>query len=787
VSRQSGGPVAAILLLTGAAGLIYQVAWQRYLGILTGVDHAATAATLAVFLGGLSLGYALCGDLSSRSSRPLATYAWLEAAIGLWGLAFPWTFSATESVARGWSFSPPYGVIAGSLGAAVPLILVPALLMGATVPFMTRGLALSRSGLTATHARVYGLNTLGAVAGALGAGFVILPAWGPGGAVRLAAALNLAAAAILLAWPRTHVALDTTPSTPDDPPAPARFAMPTLAVLSLLGGAVTMVQENALIRLLGLVVGGTPFVFALIVAAFVAAIAAGSLVVARLREIPPRAVYLACAGSAAAWLVLFPTYDTWPWLAHAMRFALGGHGLGFGAYYALVGLVLASAIFLAVAPMGAVLPLLFHERRASVPGSGRVSGHLLAWSALGSLVGSVGGGILLFHVINLPRVLLVAPLLAAGMAWLAAPAAGRAARPVALALIVLTIGAFVGHPGFDPQRLAMGTYRMRAVTPDTFSGPGAFQEVRMINRNLIHQEDGPLDSVAVLEVPAWDLPMARPLEIYINGKSDSNTLSDRDTLRLSAHLPMLFAAEGRRALVIGQGTGVTLGELALWPELATLDLVEVSPSVARTLPLFRAHTRDVGADPRLRVHVQDARFFLRRPGEPWDVIVSEPSNLWVGGNDLLFTDEFLRSIEARLAPDGVLLQWAHLYETDAQALCSVVGTMASVFPDLTAFRGTKHDWLIVASRGLPEGAVGRARARWASHPEMRASLAELGIADFDALWARRIPTFPDYAARARRECPIHTTLDTRLGYRAARAMFEGTTLEENDVLGGGQE
>lgn len=785
MSRQYGGPVAAILLLTGAAGLIYQVAWHRYLGILTGVDHAATAATLAVFLGGLSLGYALCGDLSSRSSRPLATYAWLEVAIGLWGLAFPWTFSATESLARGWSFSPPYGVIAGSLGAAVPLILVPALLMGATVPFMTRGLALSRSGLTATHARVYGLNTLGAVAGTIGAGFAIVPAWGPGVAVRLAAALNLVAAAILFALPRTRVAVDPAAPADDEPPSPARFPAPALAALALLGGAATMAQENALIRLLGLVVGGTPFVFALVVAAFVAAIAVGSLAVARLPSVPPKALFLTCAGSSVVWLALFPTYDAWPWLAHVMRFAAGGEGLGFGAYYALVGLVLLAALLLAVAPMGAVLPLAFHERRATVPGSGRVSGRLLAWSALGSLVGSIGGGIVLFHFIDLPRVLLVAPLLAAGMAWLAAPPAGRAARPLALALIALAIGAFVWRPGFDPQRLAMGTYRMRADTPDSFSGPRALQEARMVNRNLIHQEDGPLDSIAVLEVPAWDLPIARPLEIYINGKSDSNTLSDRETLRLSAHLPMLFAAEGRRALVIGQGTGVTLGELTLWPELSTLDLVEVSPSVARTLPLFRAHTRDVGADPRLRVHVQDARFFLRRPGEPWDVIVSEPSNLWVGGNDLLFTDEFLRSLESRLAPDGVLLQWAHLYETDAQALCSVVGTMASVFPDLTAFRGTKHDWLIVASRGLPEGAEGRARARWAARPEVRASLAELGIADFDALWARRIPAFPEYAARARRDCPVHTTLDTRLGYRAARAMFAGTILEEETVLGAG--
>ncbi len=487
--------------------------------------------------------------------------------------------------------------------------------------------------------------------------------------------------------------------------------------------------------------------------------------------------------SSAAWLALFPTYDTWPWLAHVLRFSAGEHGLSFGLYYGLVGLIVSAALFLAVAPLGAVLPLAFHERRASLPGSGRVSGQLLAWSAVGSLAGSVGGGILLFYIVDLPAVLLVAPLVAAVMAFLAAPAAGSTAHPIALLLIAASVGAAIWHPGFDPERLVMGTYRMRKPTSVSFSGPRKFHTERMVNRNMVHHEDGPLDSVAVMEVPAWDLPLPRPLEIYINAKSDSNTKFDGETLRLSAHLPMLLGHGGGRALLIGQGTGVTLGELALWPELSSIDLVEVSPSVARALPLFRTQTRDVGRDPRLRVHVEDARFFLRHPGDPWDVIVSEPSNLWVGSNDLLFTVEFFQSIAKRLAPDGVLLQWVQLYETDETALCSIVATIGAVFPEVMAFRGTQGDWLIVASRGLPEDAEARARARWAAHPEVVASLAELGIKDFDELWARRVRPFPYYAERARRDCPIHTELDTALGYRASRAMFDGKILFEHELLG----
>jgi len=105
-----------------------------------------------------------------------------------------------------------------------------------------------------------------------------------------------------------------------------------------------------------------------------------------------------------------------------------------------------------------------------------------------------------------------------------------------------------------------------------------------------------------------------------------------------------------------------------------------------------------------------------------------------------------------------------------------------VFPDVTAFRGMPNDWLVVASRGLLEGAEPRARAQWATHPEVRASLAELGIKDFDDLWARRVSAFPSYATRAQQNCPIHTELDTRLGYASARAMFDGTIVAEGELL-----
>jgi spermidine synthase len=786
--RVAGAFAALTLLLTGAAALAYEVAWQRYLAILTGTDHAATAVTLAVFLGGLSLGYALCGRLSERAASPLVVYAGLEAAIGAWGLAFPWLHTLVSRIAEGWSFSRPFGLIAGSLGVALPLILLPAILMGATVPFMTRGLVSDPSGLTGTHARVYGLNTLGAVAGTLVAGFVLVPALGLHATVYVATATHLLAAAILVAlsrdrWhPEQPRAIGRAPR-----PDGVRFSPTLLAALAGLSGAATMAQENARIRLLRLTLGGTPYSFAVVVAGFVAAIAVGSLAVARRDRIGPRSLWVAAAVSCVAWIALFPTYDSWPWLVHVLRFAGSDAGLGFVAFHAVVQLVLLIVLLPAVAPLGMLLPLIFHEHRVSVRDAGRVSGALLGWNALGALAGSLGGGLLVFHFVDLPVALLGAPLLLAALAWLATPRGDRLGRPLATALLVVTLALAVGQPGFDGERLVFGTFRMQQPVSQGFGHPTAFHTVRTINRRVVHREDGPLVSVAVVEEPTWELPLPRPRSIYIDGKSESNTYFDRETLLLSAHLPLLLAEGRDRALVIGQGTGLTAAALARWSELARIDLVELSPAVARTLPLFRVATEDVGADPRLHLHVEDARHFLSRPGEGWDVIVSEPSHVWNSGNDLMFTLEFLESVRRRLRPGGVFLMWLHLYETDPAVACPIVSAVATVFPEVHAFRGTRGDLLVTAAASLRDRSEEALSGALETRPEVARSLAEAGVDGAAAILEREILEFPAYAARARTSCAPHVAGEARLAYRAARALYDGRSLSEDELFGVGAE
>ncbi|MEW6680292.1 MAG: hypothetical protein AB1297_04615, partial [bacterium] len=155
------------VFLTGATGLVYEVTWQKYLSRLLGSDTAAVAIILAMFLGGLSLGYYLCGKLTTLVKNHFKGYALLEVAIALWCSYFPNIFSRVESFTRNWSFSPPFLIIFQGFFCSALLMALPTMCMGGTIPFLTRAISRNLVESTRVHARIYAINTAGAFLGTL--------------------------------------------------------------------------------------------------------------------------------------------------------------------------------------------------------------------------------------------------------------------------------------------------------------------------------------------------------------------------------------------------------------------------------------------------------------------------------------------------------------------------------------------------------------------------------------------------------------------------------------------
>ncbi len=784
----SAAAVALAVLASGGAALVYQVAFERYLARLVGSDHVAAGLTLAAFLGGLALGYGLCGRMTLTVRDHALGYAALEALIGILGLVFPTTFAIAERVVSDWSFAQPWGLAAQGTLVAAALIVPPTVLMGATVPFVTRAAAAARDEVSSVHAAVYAINTAGAFVGVLAAGFWIVPRFGLPGALRCAAAANLAVAAAFAALFFARRARGTPLAVAGSvrrPRAPrARFQPSTILAMALLNGLAVLLLETAAIRIGKLTLGSSSYTFAMIVAVAVLGLAAGGAAIARARRIGGGALP-AVQTAAGIWLLfLFASLDLWPYLAHLVRIGFQPGAAGFAMYHAALFVVLFVALGPPFALLGTVLPILYHELDATVPESGALSGRLLAWNGVGTVLGALLGSFVLFVWLDIGRVFLLVPVVVLANALIAAWSSGRVRRAIVAVVGVLSLATLIAQPLYDENRLVWGLFREREPLPFSFKGPGTFYREYLGGRRVLARDDDPVASIAVVEVRTESSASGRSLALVSNGRSESDTAVDAETIRLAAHLPALWAARRDRVLVIGSGTGVTAGEVSLYPDVTRIDLAEISPAVVRFLPLFGEFTRGVHRDARLRVVLGDALLTLRRSREPWDIIVSEPSNPWVSGADQLFTREFYELVRERLAEGGLFLQWIQLYESSYAMLCVMLNTLRAEFPVVHAFRGSENDLLLLAStRPFTTEDRQRAEVVLAAHPDVAESLAGLGIASISDVLAREVGTLPIVMRQARRY-GVNTADHPRLHYMAGRALFDGATVSKEHLRHG---
>ncbi|MFO1487328.1 MAG: hypothetical protein U1F65_02510 [Verrucomicrobiota bacterium] len=570
------------IFLTGATALVYQVCWQRYLARVTGHDSLATALTLGIFLGGLSGGYAMSGWLSRRVARPARAYAVIEAVIGLWALIFPWVFAAVESGTRHWSFTPPgWLALQGSL-CTVALIGLPALCMGGTVPLLTRELAGSLAGATRVHARIYGANTAGAFLGVMAAGYWLVPTLGLPGSLRAMAVINLLAA-IFFAWfpsrqPSNTAEDDFVEATPAAGAKP--FPSWVLHVLAGLNGAAVMALENVLIRITNLTLGSSTYSFSLLVGVFVLSLAAGSFAVGALRRLPRGLLFGTQATALVLWWLVFVTVDDWPYVGHLVRAMFQGNLPAFCAYQTSAFGLLLALLVLPVGLLGTTLPLIFHELKRDLPSVGWHSGRMFSANAAGCVVGSVAGGWWLFHRLDNPGVFAAALSLVAVAVVLSAWPLGKLCRGLAGLLFAGSLALAWRQPGFDKGRFATGTFNLNQLTPFSYRGPEYFHEKLLNGRTLKFYDDSPAGTVAVvadaadagnLALPPLEMPIELaevaptnpPRAIMVNGKSDSHSLRDRQTLKLSAHIPTLWAEQRGKVMIIGLGTGIRAAATAL--------------------------------------------------------------------------------------------------------------------------------------------------------------------------------------------------------------------------------
>jgi spermidine synthase len=768
--------VLALTVITGFTGLAYEVTWQKYLSILLGAHSEATAAVLGLFLGGLSLGYWLFGALTRtlvargrQSGRPaplLRVYGLVEAGIGVFCLLFPWTFALVRGTSVWLSIGGGGLAFAVDVALAALLIVPPATLMGGTIPMLTQALARNLADATRVHALVYASNTLGAFAGTLATGFVLIHWLGLDGILRALGAVNIAAGAgfALLGVPRREIAELEAADRASQPPGAV-----TYGTAALLVGFAAMVLQTIAIRVGGLALGASEYTFTMVVAVFVLCIALGSLGVSAFARISRFALPVSLWGLALLLVALYFVLETSPYWAHLVRVMFRDLDAAFYPYYAALFLGILVAIGPAVVLSGAALPLLFHALRREVGGLGSQAGRLYSANTVGSLLGALIGGYALLFWLDLHhvyRIAVGAVVLAAVLVTLReVPRVGFAGAAFALLIPLFALERL--HP-WRPEYLMAGAFRFRQPTDWTFAGPSSLL-LRQAPGAFPFYDDDPSSSVAVQQFGSGE-DLARA--IVVNGKSDGDTRTDFQTMHLTGLLPALLGEHSAHVFVVGLGTGVTVGALAQLDEVETVTVAEISRGVVAAAPYFDFAQGGASRGPKVQMVQSDAYRALLESHRDYDVIVVEPSSIWAAGVEMLYSREFLEEARNRLTPGGVYCQWVHLYETNSESLELVLKTYAAVFDHVAVWSTNSLDRLFIAFRDADPALDLERIARRMQRPDFRAGFARLGIGDLPSLLVHE--TLPIGAVNAATLAgPIHSLYTPKLSFAAGRGFFVG--------------
>ncbi|MEE8522327.1 MAG: fused MFS/spermidine synthase, partial [Thermoanaerobaculia bacterium] len=700
-SRRGTVLIAAVLFVSGACSLVYQLAWLRLLRLIFGASTVSTAVVLAIFMGGLGLGGLWLGRRVERARNPLAYYAALEAGIALTAAVSPGLLAAVR-----WLYLSLGGTAElGSFGATVvrlvlsaAVLLPPTLLMGGTLPAVAQALQRDRDRGRRWVAACYGVNTLGAVVGALLTTFVLLELCGIRLTVWSASAVNLLLA--LVVW-RLSRRVAEDPEDPEEavagfspPPGetPERGAPAPGLVLPVAGlvGFLFFLMELVWYRMLAPVLGGSSYTFGLILAVALLGIGAGGVLYSfgRERRRPTLQVLgWTCLLEAVALALPYAAGDHLALLAVVLR----GYGaVGFPGLVLGWALVTAAVVLPAALVAGYQFPLL-----VALLGSGRERvasqvGEAYAWNTWGAILGSLAGGFALLPWLSAPRLwrLSVAALALCGLVlalrgrW----RPGALAAPLAAALCALGLCAADGPSAFW-RHSPIGAGRVSAAS---FRDANDWRQRRLdARRSVVREVDGVESSVALLEVD--DLVLA------INGKSDGAAVTDAPTMVMFGLLGGLLHPQPRDVFVLGLGSGTSAGWVGSIDGIRKVEVVELEPAVGELVAAFAPVHRGMSANPKIHLRYGDGREWLRTSSESWDLVLSQPSNPYRAGVADLFSRDFYLSVRQRLRPGGLFVQWLQGYDTDADNLRLVYATLGSVFDHVETWQVHIADLVLVAA------------------------------------------------------------------------------------------
>jgi len=733
-------PVFFVLLFfSGMAGLIYEIVWFRVLDFSFGTTQTAVATVLAAYMVGMGFGSIVAGKYVDRIRRPMLVYAILEAVIGIYAIFITPIFYRAGYIYTVLGTDPsPAASVFFRIVPSFLFFLVPTSAMGASLPVLSK-ILVKKNRAGAGAGKMYAANTVGAVAGCILAGFVTIRWLGLDGSLYMAMGISLLTAATAFI---IHSVLSYKAKSSEKAKSPAGnysdnslsdtltqheisfdagISLSLFAALmaALMGGAASLGNEVVWNRVLGMVLDGTVYGFAALLAAFLTGIALGSAVFSLIVEKHPNRVWdlliavHVLAGVGAIITMLFIP------LIPGLAGKIFEDGITPYLGFLTKSLLVFFAILVPTFFYGAAFPItvkLASMKLGASKGLARVyafnmTGAVIGVLAAGLVLPSISGTVGQMGLLNISLSFVTAT----AVAWVffihkrtsakteperkLAPWIFRFATPAILLVGLITLSPDFRIIHIMESRYAIEDYQkqLNYKTPDIIS--------KNTKNRVVFKAEGKQTIVTIRKEGE------RGYRLRNNGLNEAyHSFSEphyASVIFFLGTLPYMLHPNPRTALLIGLGSGGT-AESMIKTELKRLDVIELEPEVVRASQfIYRQIKGNLDTHPlrdrRSSLIIDDARNTLlkwKRSGNPraYDIVVSQPSHPWLAGMSYLYTLEHFSLVNDNLAHDGLFCQWINLFRMNERSIKSVLSAFVKVFKGVHVFRTNSNSLLLIGSK-----------------------------------------------------------------------------------------
>ncbi len=684
--------------------LVYQVVWVREIMLIFGTTALSISTILTVFLSGIALGSYFCGKLIADIKNKYRFFGIALAILGIYCMASLNLFSLIRY---------PFLYFSGSIENPLTLnllkfffsflvLIVPTTVIGAMFPLVTYLYSREFKNFGRDVASVYLLDTLGASLGALLCGFFLVPHVGLWKTSLFSGLTYLGLGIyILLRYglgrAKERGEADYSPPRIHTDKRAASSLDPTrlFILLSLfVSGIAALLLEVTWSRYFHLILGTSIYAFSIVIAAFLLGLSAGSLFMRRYmkRIRNPLLVFAYIEVLIAGFSFLVIQASSMSETIYLTLFSNSGNFYLFQCYLFLMTFLI---MFLPTALMGANFPLAMRIFAREASTKGEDTGYIFSINTAGGIIGSFAAGFIIIPRLGLEWTSILSSLaylaigFGAALFFLKKPLLNTAKIMIMLLPFILIAYFSYGEPEFGYSVYYHG---VRASSIEEFLGAEKSEK----HGSTYFSKHGYYGLVSVVGSKQHDR-----IQLLNNGKIDGSTHpDDMKTQLLLGYLPLLLHRSPEKVLNIGLGAGFTLGAIKEHPGVKSIDFVEIDTLVLEAVDEhFSFYNQNATHNPKVTAHIDDGRHFLTTTKEKYDVIISEPPNIWVSGVSQLFTKEFYDIAYNHLEGSGIFVQWLPFYEMGESEQQISIATLRSRFRWLYLWRNDAD--IIVAATNKP--------------------------------------------------------------------------------------